>query len=157
MFGIRGLSLFAEYHGDTRATADAFDDAGYFRTGDCVRLLPSGSIQYVTRLKDMLKVGGENVASAEIERVCGQVPGITAAAVVGRRDAFLDEVPVAFVVAPGQDVDEVASSVLAACTDQLASFKVPRSVHVIDELPESLIGKIAKAELRKLAEHLATS
>jgi carnitine-CoA ligase len=155
--GVRGLSLFAEYLGDPGATADAFDEAGFFRTGDCVRLLPSGCIQYVTRLKDMLKVGGENVASAEIERVCMQVPGITAAAVVGRRDAFLDEVPVAFVVAPGGAADDVIAEVLDACTAQLASFKVPRSVHILDELPESLIGKIAKAELRTLAEQLAQS
>jgi crotonobetaine/carnitine-CoA ligase len=153
--GVRGLSLFAEYLNDPNATAKAFDERGYFHTGDGVRQLDSGSIQYVTRLKDMLKVGGENVAAAEIERICMTVSGVTAAAVVSRRDPILDEVPVAFIVAPEADPDTIAESVTAACKRQLADFKVPRSVHLIDELPERLLGKIAKADLRERAEKLA--
>lgn len=151
--GVMGLSLFAEYLDDPVATSEAFDD-GWFRTGDCVRQLPGGAIQYVTRLKDMLKVGGENVAAAEIERVCMSVRGVTAAAVVARRDRMLDEVPVAFVVAPGVDPETIAYEVLSTCKANLARFKIPRDVHVIDELPERLLGKIAKADLREQAAKL---
>ena len=153
--GVRGLSVFAEYLSDPEATAAAFDDDGYFRTGDCVRLTQSGAIEYVTRLKDMLKVGGENVAAAEIERVCLTVTGVTEAAVVGRRDDLLDEVPVAFVVAHGAAEERIIEEVMRACSSALARFKVPREVHVVDELPERLLGKVAKADLRALAEALA--
>ena len=156
--GVRGLSLFAEYVGDPDATANAFDERGFFRTGDCVRTLPSGAIAFVGRAKDMLKVGGENVAAAEIERVLLTEPGITAAAVVGRRDRMLDEVPVAFVVAPGvADPALLADAAIARCREQLADFKVPRSVYVVDELPEATLGKIAKGQLRARAEELAAA
>jgi crotonobetaine/carnitine-CoA ligase len=156
--GVRGLSLFAEYYAEPEATAEAFDEQGFFRTGDCVRRLPSGAIAFVTRAKDMLKVGGENVAAAEIERVLLGVPGVTAAAVVGRRDRMLDEVPVAFVVAPrAQDRAALAQAAIARCREQLADFKVPRAVHFLDELPESLLGKIAKNALRQEAEKLAAA
>lgn len=155
--GVRGLSLFAEYLGDPAATAEAFDERGYFRTGDRVRVLPSGAIQFVTRAKDMLKVGGENVAAAEIERVLMTVPGITAAGVVGRRDRILDEVPVAFIVAPADsDRDALAAFALAQCREQLADFKVPRRIYFLDALPEATLGKVAKGELRQLAAKLAS-
>jgi carnitine-CoA ligase len=147
--GVRGLSLFTEYLNDPVATAEAFDERGYFRTGDRVVSLPSGALQFVSRAKDMLKVGGENVAAGEIERVLLAVPGITSAAVVGRPDRILDEVGVAFVtVTADADHDVVIADALAACAARLADFKVPRDVYVVDELPESLLGKVAKAALR---------
>lgn len=150
--GVRGLSIFAEYLNDPDATADAFDERGYFRTGDRVMALPSGALQFVSRAKDMLKVGGENVAAGEIERVLLTVPGVTTAAVVGRPDRILDEVAVAFVtVTADADHDAVISEALAACTARLADFKVPRSIYIVDELPESLLGKVAKAALREEA------
>ena len=147
--GVRGLSIFTEYLNDPVATTEAFDERGYFRTGDRVMLLPSGALQFVSRAKDMLKVGGENVAAGEIERVLLSVPGITSAAVVGRPDRILDEVGVAFVtVTADADHDIVIADALAACAARLADFKVPRDVYVVDELPESLLGKVAKAALR---------
>jgi crotonobetaine/carnitine-CoA ligase len=78
--GVRGLSLFAEYLGDPKATAAAFLD-GYFRTGDLVTLTPTGGLKFAGRAKDMLKVSGENVVAAEIERVIAAVADVTAAAV----------------------------------------------------------------------------
>jgi carnitine-CoA ligase len=111
-------------------------------------VLPSGALQFVSRAKDMLKVGGENVAASEIERVLTGVPGVAIAAVVGRPDHILDEVSVAFVtLTPGVDEKEVVNAAMAACRSRLADFKVPRGIHVIDELPEALLGKIAKATL----------
>jgi carnitine-CoA ligase len=151
--GVRGLSLFAEYVDDPDATAEAFDGQGGFRTGDVVRLLPGGAIQFVNRAKDMLKVGGENVASAEIERVLMALPGVVGAAVVGRRDPILDEVPVAFLVARDVgDPTSFADDAIAHCRAHLADFKVPRAVHLVDELPESMLGKINKHALRERIE-----
>jgi crotonobetaine/carnitine-CoA ligase len=147
--GRRGLSIFAEYLRDPDATADAFDERGHFRTGDRVKLLPSGALQFVSRAKDMLKVGGENVAAGEIERVLTSVAGVASAAVVGRPDPILDEVAVGFVtIAPGTDEDTVQRAALDACAEQLADFKVPRAVYVIDALPEALLGKVSKVALR---------
>jgi crotonobetaine/carnitine-CoA ligase len=147
--GVRGLSIFAEYLNDPGATADAFDERGYFRTGDRVVRLPSGALRFAGRAKDMLKVGGENVAAGEIERVLAGVPGVTGAAVVGRPDPILDEVAVAFLtLGPGTDESAVGAAAAEECRARLADFKVPRAVYVLDELPESLLGKIAKAALK---------
>jgi crotonobetaine/carnitine-CoA ligase len=150
--GVRGLSIFAEYLNDPAATADAFDEFGFFRTGDRVMALPSGALQFVSRAKDMLKVGGENVAAGEIERVLMALPDIAAAAVVARPDRILDQVPVAFVtVVEGSDEAAVRDEALAVCAKQLADFKVPRAVYVVDVLPEALLGKVSKAALREEA------
>jgi carnitine-CoA ligase len=158
VLGRRGLSVFAEYLADPAATADVFDHAGYFRTGDRVTIRPSGDIEFAGRAKDMLKVGGENVAAAEIERVLTAVPAIRTAAVVGRPDRYLDEVPVAFVtVAPGATGDDVRLRAEARCRAELADFKVPRAIYAIDELPEALLGKIAKGQLRARAIELAAT
>ena len=97
----------------------------------------------------MLKVGGENVAASEIERVILTVPGVVEAAVVARPDDWLDEVPVAFVIAAGDEA--VPDRVRAACASMVADFKVPRAVYVVDELPRSTLRKVNKVELRKVA------
>ncbi len=147
--GIRGLSVFAEYLHDADATNAAFDERGFFRTGDRVRLLQSGAVQFVSRAKDMLRVGGENVAAGEIERVLLGVPGVTSAAVVGRPDPLLEEVAVGFITLDSSiDESSARDAAALACARQLADFKVPREIYVIDELPEGLLGKIAKVKLR---------
>jgi crotonobetaine/carnitine-CoA ligase len=140
------------YLNDADAIKASFDERDFFRTGDRVVMLPSGAIRFESRVKDMLKVGGENVASAEIERVPLAVPGVTRAAVVGRPDPIRDEVPVAFVdVAPGTDAVTIRGTAITAIVEQLADFKVPRFAYVFEDLPEALIGKIAKATLREWA------
>ena len=161
--GVRALSLFQEYLGNAAATEASFTADGWFRTGDRVDLLEDGSIRFGDRTKDMLKVGGENVAASEIERVIAAVAGVHECAVVARKHRMLDEVPVVFVLPveavrqSPQAAAELADRVRAACAAQLADFKRPHEVRLVDVLPRSTLEKIAKAELRKAldAEGLA--
>lgn len=147
--GVRGLGLFQEYLGNAAATAASYTADGWFRTGDRVDLLDDGSIRFGDRTKDMLKVGGENVAASEIERVIAAVPGVHECAVVARSHRMLDEVPVAFVrPAPGAP-DDLAARVAQACATQLADFKRPHEVRLVDDFPRSTLEKIAKAQLRQ--------
>jgi crotonobetaine/carnitine-CoA ligase len=148
--GVPGLSLFAGYLHDQAATTTAFDEQGWFITGDRVSVHEDGSISYADRSKDMLRVGGENVAASEIERVILTVPGVGEVAVVGAPDPMLDEVPVAFVVphASAAGAKELSRTILAACQKDLADFKVPREVRIVDGLPRSTLEKVAKHELR---------
>jgi len=153
--GIPGLSLFAEYLHNEKATRESFDEHGYFVTGDRVTLLEHGFIQFADRAKDMLKVGGENVAASEIEQVIAVVPGVREAAVVAKKHPMLDEVPVVFII-PQAGVDrapgDLHDSVMTACRAALADFKVPHEIRFVDEMPRSTLEKVAKAELRKLLE-----
>lgn len=151
--GIPGLTLFKEYLHNETATRDSFDADGFFLTGDRVRRLDGGVIKFGDRAKDMLKVGGENVAASEIEQVVLAVPGVREAAVVAKKHPMLDEVPVVFVIPTGGLAGAhpaLADSVLAACRAQLADFKVPREVVLVEDMPRSTLEKVAKAELRKL-------
>lgn len=149
--GIPGLSLFAEYLYNEEATRSSFDADGFFLTGDRVKLLENGFIRFGDRAKDMLKVGGENVAASEIEQVIITVTGVRETAVVAKKHPMLDEVPVAFVI-PQEGVmpEELETRVLQACRAQLADFKVPREIRVVDAMPRSTLEKVAKAELRKM-------
>lgn len=149
--GVRGLSMFAEYLNRPDATADSYDEHGWFHTGDLVIPHGDGHLSYVNRVKDMLRVGAENVAAAEIERVVLGVPGVVEAAAVGRPDDKLDEVPVVFVTTDSPD-PALADQVLAACAATLADFKVPRAVYRVDQMPHSTLNKIDKKELRTVAE-----
>ena len=125
--------MFLEYLGDRQATADSFTPDGWFMTGDRVTLETDGYITFSDRDKDMLKVGGENVAASEIERVIALVPGVYETAVVAQKHRMLDEVPVAFVIAaPAVDAAARAAlsgRIIAECRAKLADFKVPRAVY----------------------------
>jgi crotonobetaine/carnitine-CoA ligase len=151
--GVPGLSLFKEYLHNEKATQDSFDEHGYFLTGDRVTLLDRGYIRFGDRAKDMLKVGGENVAASEIEQVIAMVPGVREAAVVAMKHAMLDEVPVAFIIPQGgveRAPPDLHDTVMAACRKALADFKVPREIRLVDDMPRSTLEKVAKAELRKM-------
>ncbi len=152
-WGWRGIQLFLEYLGNRQATADSFTPDGWFMTGDRVTLETDGYITFSDRDKDMLKVGGENVAASEIERVIALVPGVYECAIVAQKHRMLDEVPVAFVIAApaaGEAARAALSGqIIAECKAKLADFKVPRAVFVVDDMPRSTLEKIHKAELRK--------
>jgi carnitine-CoA ligase len=148
--GIRGLSIFKEYDGDTAATAAAFDADGFFRTGDRVTLLDEGWIKFSERASDVIKVGGEGVSPSEIEAVIRGVPGVRDVAVVGKQDDVYGQVPVAFVEAQAEPGRDLEGDILASCRAALAKFKVPRRVVILAELPRVGNAKIAKAKLRQM-------
>ncbi len=147
--GVRGVSLFAGYYGNPQATAEAFDADGYFRTGDRVTLHEDGCIQFADRAKDMIKVGGEGVSGAEIERTVLAVPGVKETAVVAKPDPVYGEVAVAFVVLKDDAPAGMEERIAAHCRASLAKFKVPREVIVTDSIRTGTLGKISKAELRQ--------
>ncbi|MET0378833.1 MAG: hypothetical protein ABW049_07555, partial [Spongiibacteraceae bacterium] len=93
--GTPGVQVFLGYYNDATATAKAFTSDGWLHTGDRARIGADGTFYFVDRLKDVLKVGGENVGAAEIEAVILQRPEIYEVAVVARKHPALDEVPVA--------------------------------------------------------------
>ena len=118
-------------------------------------LLENGYIQFADRDKDMLKVGGENVAASEIERVIAEVPGVNEVAVVAQKHDMLDEVPFAFVLPVGGidgAPEGLTQDIQANCTEKLADFKRPRGIRLVDALPRSTLEKIAKNKLRELLE-----
>jgi len=145
--GIPGVSLFAEYLRDPEATAAAVDADGWLRTGDRVRLNEGGTLSFVEREGDLLKVGGENVGAAEIERVLLQVPGVAEVAVVGAPHEMLGEVPVAFVL-PRAGASVTVAEVEARCVAGLSPMRRPREIRIVSELPRVTLDKVAKAVLR---------
>ncbi len=147
--GVRGVSLFKEYYRNDEANEAAFDENGWFDTGDIVRMDAEGNLFFSDRDKDMLKVGAENVAASEIESVINQTGLVAECAVVAQKHYMLDEVPVAFVIPAPHSKDDLPEKLIEYCQQNLADFKVPREVIVVDELPRSTLEKIAKAELRK--------
>lgn len=151
--GVRGIQVFLEYHANPEANEKAFVD-GWFRTGDIVRMNDDGTVTYVERDKDLLKVGGENVSAKEVEDLVVAHPAVQQAAVVGKQHEFLNEVPVAFVIpAPGDhDQEAAAAEIIATCKDNLATFKVPRAVYFVDAFPTGTLDKILKNELRTMAD-----
>ena len=132
---IKGYCVFAGYHKSPEKNAESFID-GWFRTGDLCSLTEQGAICFHGRIKDMLKVGGENVAALEIESYLAKHPAVQLAQVIGRQDERLQEVPVAFVeLKPGTSA--TAAELIEFCRGQLASFKIPRAVHFVSEWPMS--------------------
>lgn len=146
--GIQGLSLFHEYLNNPEATASAFDANGWFLTGDRVTPYDDGHIRFDGRERDMLRIGAENVAESEIERVVMGAGGVIECAVVGKPHPMLDEVAVAFVLTIGPQPG-ITERITAACRAKLADFKVPREIHIVDELPRVTLGKVDKKELRR--------
>jgi len=144
---VRGYSVLEGYHKDPVKTAQALDAEGWFHTGDIGSLDEHGTIMFHGRYKDMLKVGGENVAAAEIEALLGRHEAVKLAQVVGIPDAKYAEVPAAFVeLKPGAQATE--AELIGFCKGIVSSFKVPRVVRFVTEWPMSS-SKIQKFKLRE--------
>lgn len=149
---VRGYNVMEGYYRDPAQTAAAMTPDGWLRTGDLYTRTAEGNLLFGGRLKDMLKVGGENVATMEVEAFLCSHPDVKLAEVVGMPDPRLDEVPVAFV-----ELREGASfapeALIAFCTGRIASYKVPRRIFAMraEEWPMSTT-KIDKRALREMVK-----
>ncbi len=148
----RSPHLMLGYYHDVERTAAAFE-GGWFHSGDLGTFDEDGDLTVVDRKKDMIKTGGENVASREVEESLYRLAAISEAAVIGVPHPRWIEAVVAVVVAKdGETLDEGA--VLAHCRAELAGFKVPKRVVVVATLPKNPSGKLLKRELRTRYQRL---
>jgi fatty-acyl-CoA synthase len=144
---VRSYSRMIGYHNQPEATEQVFNKDGWYKSGDAGILRADGHVRFVVRLKDMLKVGGENVSPAEIEGLIATLPGVEYVAVVGRPDARLSEVPVAFIVSAATGPKQ-SQQLIAHCKGKIASFKIPVECYFVEALPMTPTGKIQKEVLR---------
>ena len=143
----RSPQLLTEYYRDEEGTRAAFA-GGWFHSGDLATLDHEGYITVVDRKKDMIKTGGENVASREVEEAIYALDGVSEVAVIGLvHPIFIEAVAAVVVTRPGHVVTEEA--VIAFCKQRLAHFKVPKRVIMMDTLPKNPSGKVLKRELRE--------
>lgn len=146
---VRGYCVMNGYYRDSKRTAEALDRDGWLHTGDLYAQEADGNLVFHGRLKDMLKVGGENVAAIEVEAFLCRHADVKIAEVVGRPDRRLDEVPVAFVeLRPGSTIGE--EELIAFCRGRIASYKIPRAIYFMgpDDWPMSAT-KVDKRALRQ--------
>jgi acyl-CoA synthetase (AMP-forming)/AMP-acid ligase II len=143
---VRGYSTLEGYYKDPVKTAAAIDAGGWYHTGDIGSIDAAGTMMFHGRLKDMLKVGGENVAAAEIESCLQRHPAVKLAQVVGIPDARLGEVAAAF-IERSPETQVTPQELMDFCRREIASFKVPRQVRFVSEWPMSA-SKIQKFRLR---------
>lgn len=142
---VRGPTRFGGYYRDPEKTAQVIDRDGWFHSGDIGSIEADGQVMFHGRFKDMLKVGGENVAAAEVEAVLAQHPAVRLAQVVGIPDERLIEVPAAFIEG---DRAATAEELMAFVRERIAPFKVPRHIRFVTEWPMSA-SKIQKFRLRQ--------
>jgi acyl-CoA synthetase (AMP-forming)/AMP-acid ligase II len=143
---VRAPQVTMGYWGNPEATAEAFG-GGWFHSGDLARKDAEGNFYIVDRKKDMILTGGENVYGKEVEDVIYRHPSVAEAAVVGVPDEMWGERVVAVIqLRAGAARDD--EGILALCRDNLASYKKPRELIYLDELPRNAAGKILKRELR---------
>lgn len=145
---VRGPTLFSGYWNDPETNERDFRD-GWFHTGDVLVRNPDGSLDFVDRLKYMIKSGGENIYPAEIERVLKEYPGVQEAVVVRKKDEKWGEVPKAFIAAE-HEIDK--KSIIDFCYQHLVRYKVPKSIEIIplEKFPRNFMGKIMRSELEKM-------
>jgi malonyl-CoA/methylmalonyl-CoA synthetase len=145
---VKGPNVFAGYWRMPDKTREEFTADGYFKTGDMGELLDNGYLKIVGRAKDLIITGGLNVYPKEIEERIDALPGVAESAVIGVPDPDFGEAVTAVVVAkPGRTL--VESDLIAALKAEIANFKVPKRVHVVDELPRNAMGKVEKKTLRQ--------
>jgi fatty-acyl-CoA synthase len=145
---VRGPAITPGYFEDEDANRALFQ-GGWHHTGDIAYRDPSGCIYFVDRKKDMIKTGGENVASLEVEEALAMHPAVGEVAVFGVSDPYWIEKVVAAVIlvseATPQELEQFART-------KIAGFKVPKEIHIVNELPKNPTGKVLKRELRKRFE-----
>jgi fatty-acyl-CoA synthase len=151
----RGWCITKGYFDDPEKTAEALDEQGWFRTGDLGVIGKDGYLRLVGRIKEMIRVGGENVAAAEIESVLLKHDAVKQAVAVGMADARLSEV-VAVLIELRPERHATEPEIIDFCRRHLASFKVPRRVQFVQNWPMTGAGKIQRYVLKELLAEEAT-
>lgn len=146
---VRGDKISPGYWNDDEANLRTRRD-GWFLTGDVGRLDADGYLWFVDRRADLIKSGGENIASAEIERVIAGHPDVSEVAVIGVPDPTWDEVPKAYVILR-DGAAATPEAIREHCRAELARYKVPKYVQVVSSLPRNDSGKVLKKRLREAA------
>lgn len=148
---VRAPTVTSGYWGDAEATADALTDDGWLRTGDRAETGLFGTVRFRGRAKDVIKVGGYSVYAVEVEAALADHPAVAEAAVLGLVDERLGEVPVAAVrLRPDADAAIDPDDLLAEAAADLAPYKRPRQMVIVDDLPRTGTGKVQKDRLRDL-------
>ncbi|HEV7415376.1 MAG TPA: AMP-binding protein, partial [Tianweitania sediminis] len=142
----RSAHLITEYYNDPGKTAEAFRN-GWFHSGDLGRFDEDGYLYVVDRKKDMIKTGGENVASREVEEAIFRHPDVAEVAVFGVPHPKWIEAVTAVVVPKAGSVVS-AEMIMTYCREHLSSFKAPKHVEIVNQLPKNASGKILKRDLR---------
>jgi len=147
---LRGFNVMKGYFDNDAATTETIDSEGWLHTGDIGVMDEQGNLRITDRLKDMFITGGFNCYPAEIENIVAGHPAIAMNAIIGVPDERMGEVAMAFVVLKtGAQLDP--SDLITWCREQMANYKVPRQVQLVDALPLNASGKVMKPELKKLA------
>ncbi|EDZ43982.1 MAG: malonyl-CoA synthase [Planktotalea sp.] len=152
---VRGPNVFKGYWKMPEKTREELREDGFFITGDLGQIDADGYVQIVGRGKDLIISGGYNIYPKEIEMVVDDQPGVKESAVVGVPHPDFGESPVAVVVpdGAGPDIDQITS----ACATELARFKHPRKIIILDALPRNTMGKVQKNALREDYKTLFTN
>ena len=151
---VRGPSVFAGYWRQPEKTAAEFRPDGFFITGDLATIDENGVVRIVGREKDMIICGGLNVCPKEIEELIDALPGVAEAAVIGLPHPDFGEAVCAVVRLDAAQPAIDPAAIIAALKTELAGFKVPKAVFIVDELPRNAMAKVQKAVLRdRYARH----
>ena len=143
----RGSQVMSGYWGKPDATAESITEDGWYRTGDIGQVDDGGFVFIVDRVKDMIISGGENIYSPEVEQVIQQHPAVAEVAIIGIPHPKWGE-EVKAIVSPKADETIDPDELIAFTRERLATYKCPRSVDVLDELPRNATGKLLKKVLR---------
>jgi malonyl-CoA/methylmalonyl-CoA synthetase len=144
---VKGPNVFSGYWRMPDRTREEFTDDGYFRTGDIGEMAADRYLRIIGRAKDLIITGGLNVYPKEVEERIDGLPGVAESAVIGVADPDFGEAVTAVVVAkPGHELRE--SDIIAALKQEIAGFKIPKRVYMVDELPRNAMGKVEKSVLR---------
>jgi fatty-acyl-CoA synthase len=144
---MRGPTITSGYFNRSEANAEAFTSDGWFRSGDLGRTSVDGELIFVARLKDIIRVGGENLAPAEVEQVLRDLCDLKQVSVVGVADTRLGEVPAAVLVPNGAIA---VDTLMAGLRVRLAGFKIPRQIYLADELPITATNKVQRANVIRM-------
>jgi fatty-acyl-CoA synthase len=145
---VRGNTVISGYFDNEKASREAFDKEGWFRTGDIATIAPDGRLTIVDRSKDLIKSGGEWISSIDVENAAMACPGVATCAVIGIAHPKWDERPLLVVVAKeGQTADKTA--ILGHLATRIAKWQVPDDVVFVQALPLTATGKVSKKDLRE--------